>query len=70
MATNKAEESAQRPQFARTEETCRRYKIAPATLWRWIKTRNDFPRPLKAGPRVTLHNLDAIDAFIAAKARQ
>jgi predicted DNA-binding transcriptional regulator AlpA len=54
-----------RPLFARPKETCERYKIARATLWRWVKERRDFPKPIKAGARVTLFDLNAIDAFLA-----
>jgi predicted DNA-binding transcriptional regulator AlpA len=68
MAQTKADHSeARRPLFARTKETCERYKISRATLWRWLKDRKDFPQPYKAGPRVTLFDLNAIDAYLGAK---
>jgi predicted DNA-binding transcriptional regulator AlpA len=28
--------------------------VSPATLWRWLKERPDFPRPRKLGPRATV----------------
>jgi predicted DNA-binding transcriptional regulator AlpA len=28
--------------------------IARSTLWYWVKTRSDFPRPIKLGPRTTV----------------
>ena len=40
------------------------------TLYRWSKERADFPKPIKAGPRVTLFDLDAIEAWIAKQGEQ
>ena len=40
------------------------------TLWQWIKTRKGFPQPLKAGPKVSLHDLNAIDAFLKSDAQK
>jgi predicted DNA-binding transcriptional regulator AlpA len=67
MAANHQQDTREprRPLFARTKETCERYKIARATLWRWVKDRKDFPKPIKAGARVTLFDLNAIDAYLA-----
>lgn len=28
--------------------------IGPATLWRWIKEREDFPKPKRLSPRCTV----------------
>lgn len=54
------------PMYARASGTCERYKIGKATLYRWVKTRAGFPRPIKAGERVTLFDLNAMDAYFAA----
>jgi predicted DNA-binding transcriptional regulator AlpA len=40
------------------------FKIGLSTLWEWRK-RPGFPEPVKAGPRVTLFNIDEIERFIA-----
>lgn len=37
--------------------------IGNTTLWRWVKERPDFPRPLKLGPRVTVFKLDELIAW-------
>lgn len=37
--------------------------IGNTTLWRWVKERPDFPRPLKIGPRVTVFKLDELIAW-------
>ena len=41
--------------------------IGNTTLWRWVKERPDFPRPIKLGPRVTVFS---VDELIAWRARQ
>jgi predicted DNA-binding transcriptional regulator AlpA len=40
------------------------FNIAPSTLWLWVKTRDGFPQPLKAGEKVTLFDVAAIDAYL------
>ena len=54
----------QKPNYARAKAACAHFQIARSTLWQWIKTRHGFPQPLKAGPKVSLHDLNAIDAFL------
>lgn len=44
------------------------YQIARSTLWQWTKTRHGFPQPLKAGEKVTLFDINAIDAYLKAQA--
>ncbi len=52
------------PDYRRISETCARYKISRSTLWFWVKNRADFPKPYKAGPKVTLFDINEIDAFL------
>lgn len=42
-------------------------EVSIATIWRWASERPDFPRPQKIGPRVTVWDLDEIDAWVAAQ---
>jgi predicted DNA-binding transcriptional regulator AlpA len=58
----------QRPHYARTRATCVHFQIARSTLWLWCKTRPGFPQPLRAGDKVRLHDLNAIDAYLKASA--
>ncbi|MDR6535589.1 AlpA family phage regulatory protein [Variovorax soli] len=37
--------------------------IGNTTLWRWVREREDFPRPRKIGPRVTVFSLDELIAW-------
>lgn len=37
--------------------------IALPTLWRWVKQRNDFPRPRKLGPRTTVFVASELSDF-------
>ena len=55
------------PLYARPKEACRHLQISRSTLWHWCKTRPDFPKPIKAGQRVTLFNLNAIDAWLQSQ---
>ena len=57
----------QAPQWERAQYICDLLKISPTTLWHWVKHRTDFPRPVKAGPRVTLFNVSAINAWLASQ---
>lgn len=54
-------------QYARAKDAAAYFKIARSTLWLWVKTLEGFPRPIKAGQRVTLFDLNAIDAFIKSR---
>lgn len=56
------------PNYARPKKTCAHFQIARSTLWQWVKTRHGFPQPLKAGPKVTLFDLNAIEAYLKAQA--
>ena len=52
------------PQYERAKATAQYYKISVSTLWHWAKARHDFPKPVKAGERVTLFDLAAINEFL------
>ena len=60
----------QKPNYARAKAACAHFQIARSTLWQWIKTRHGFPQPLRAGPKVSLHDLNAIDAFLKSDAQK
>lgn len=55
------------PRYERAKGVCAHFKIARSTLWLWAKTRHGFPQPLRAGEKVTLFDLAAIDAFLKAQ---
>jgi predicted DNA-binding transcriptional regulator AlpA len=57
-----------KPHYARAKAACAHFQIARSTLWQWTKTRHGFPQPLKAGEKVTLFDINAIDAFLKAQA--
>ena len=57
-----------KPSYARAKVACAHFQIARSTLWQWTKTRNGFPQPFKAGEKVTLFDINAIDAFLKAQA--
>lgn len=52
------------PDYRRAREASAFFGIAPSTLWNWVKTREGFPQPLKAGAKVTLFDVAAIDRYL------
>lgn len=67
---NPVQSTALKPQYARAKAACAHFQIARSTLWQWIRTRKGFPQPLKAGTKVSLHDLNAIDAFLKSDAQK
>jgi predicted DNA-binding transcriptional regulator AlpA len=59
--------AAHQPRYARAKTACAHFQIARSTLWQWCH-RPGFPQPLKAGQKVTLFDINAIDAFLKAQA--
>jgi predicted DNA-binding transcriptional regulator AlpA len=57
-----------KPRYARAKVACAHFQIARSTLWQWSKHRVGFPKPLKAGAKVTLFDINAIDAYLKAQA--
>jgi predicted DNA-binding transcriptional regulator AlpA len=57
-------DSQRQPHYARASAVCAYFQISRSTLWNWCKSRNGFPQPLKAGAKVTLFDINAIDKFI------
>jgi predicted DNA-binding transcriptional regulator AlpA len=60
--------SDQKPHYARAKVACAHFQIARSTLWQWAKSRHGFPQPLKASEKVTLFDINAIDAYLKAQA--
>lgn len=42
------------PKSYRPKQAAELLGIAPATLWRWIKERHDFPKPKRLSARCTV----------------
>lgn len=68
QAANVQSATRQAPRYARASEACEHFRIARSTLWLWVKTRTGFPAPIKAGPKVTLFDLNAIDEYLRQSA--
>lgn len=58
------------PRYLRARGVCEHFQIARSTLWLWAKTRPGFPQPLKAGEKVTLFDLNAIETYLVSQAKQ
>lgn len=41
--------------------------VSPDTIWRWVRA-GQFPAPFKLSSRVTVWDLDQVEAFIAKQA--
>jgi predicted DNA-binding transcriptional regulator AlpA len=53
-----------KPRYGRPKDVCKYFRISRSTLYLWLKTREGFPQPLKAGEKVTLFDIVAIEAFL------
>jgi predicted DNA-binding transcriptional regulator AlpA len=51
-------------QYARAKKAAAHFQISVSSLWSWAKNRHNFPKPMKAGLRTTLFDINAIDAFL------
>ena len=59
-----ATDAAKKSDFRRPKQAAERYQIGESTLWEWAAKRVGFPKPFKAGPRVTLFDCSAIDTYL------
>jgi prophage regulatory protein len=44
--------------------------IGESTFWRWAKEREDFPKPIRLGPRTTVFPLDKLTAWRDAQGQK
>lgn len=54
------------PRYMRPAAASKYLQIGKSTLYAWLATRPDFPKPTKAGARVTLFDVSDLDRFMAA----
>ena len=38
--------------------------VSPTTIWRWLKTDPNFPKPIKIGKGITAWQLNEIDTWL------
>lgn len=62
----------QKPQYARASAAAKHLCIGKSTLWQWAEPNGlmGFPTPIKAGPKVSLFDLTAIEAYLKDQAPQ
>ena len=48
--------------FYKVTEVSRRYKVSPATIWRWARE-GRFPQPVKLGPGTTRWREEDLQTF-------
>ena len=56
-----------RPVTATFSEVAKRYGVAIPTIYRWINTLPDFPKPRKIGPNTTRFLVAELDAYDQAR---
>jgi len=53
------------PQYLRVNQVAKYLSVSRATIYRWIKSNPNFPRPIQLGKRSTVFDLAEIKQFIA-----
>jgi predicted DNA-binding transcriptional regulator AlpA len=58
------------PNYVRAKQAAQHLSISRSTLWQWVRERKGegFPQPIRLGQKVTLHDLNKLEAFVAAQA--
>ena len=56
-----------KPEFVPVTPVAQRYGVAPATIWRWARERDDFPKPIKLGDNCTRWRVADLEQWEAAK---
>jgi len=49
------------------QQVANRYGLTRQTVWRWVRTDPNFPRPVKLTPGCTRFKLSEVEAWEAAK---
>ena len=57
------------PKSYRPKQAAELLGIGTATLWRWIKERDDFPRPMRLSTRCTVLDGDQLVAWRDAQCK-
>jgi len=53
--------------YARAKPAAAYFGISTSSLWYWAKHRIGFPKPMRAGLRTTLFDINAIDQFLKSE---
>lgn len=51
-------------QYVRPSDACKQIGIGKSTLWAWVATRHDFPKPIRLSARCTVFDSAALDAYV------
>ncbi|MDO8249100.1 MAG: AlpA family phage regulatory protein [Rhodoferax sp.] len=54
-------------EFLRPAKVAERYGFAKSTLWEWVKTKPNFPKPNRISARCVLFSVAELDAFIKSE---
>lgn len=50
--------------YFRSKDAAKFLGVSLATLWTWVRTKDDFPRPFKPTESVTLFSVAELDAWV------
>jgi len=50
--------------YMRAKQASAYLKIAPSTLWKWVKENKNFPQPIRHGKRYTVFDMPAIEKHL------
>lgn len=53
--------------YVSDKQVAARYSVTRPTVWRWVKTDPNFPKPISLSPGCTRWRLDEIEAWEAAR---
>jgi predicted DNA-binding transcriptional regulator AlpA len=54
-------------QLMRPKQAAKHFCIGVSTYLLWVKSRPNFPQPIKAGPGVTLVDVTAIEQYLRSQ---
>lgn len=53
--------------FCSDRQLADRYNVSKPTIWRWLKSNPDFPKPVRFSPGCTRWKIAEIEAYEARK---
>ena len=63
-----APNAGQQPaRYARAKEVADYLRVNVSTVWAWCKQYQEFPKPIKAGSKITLFDLNQIDTWVQSR---
>lgn len=55
------------PRVIRLSGMTEKFKVSRATIWRWVNSIDDFPKPFALGPNTTGWDEHEVDTYLASR---